>query len=444
MKFSAGCLPHPLPKAGTELVSTCELRALRSGAAALFLASAAAGFLNPSPAAGQMMVGPNFQVSVADIQENEPDIAAWGDRLVAVWWRDESTSAVAWAYSLDGGQTWLQGGGLPSSGTADRAFARGSICATNSGEFYCAAVVGLYGEVGVYRGSFVGSSFAWSTPVAATPPGSEGRPLLPDVPRIECDPERGYLYLTYTHARILSDDSAPHTINFVRSLDQGATWSAPVALSSDKCNGSQAVVGPDGELYVVWEDFGTRRIVGRKSVDFGASFGAPFVVASIQDNLGIEPPGWRRSVSRENPEYPDGLCEGPGFPAVAIDRTAGPHRGSLYVVWPEYGDGAPGLYRASVNESEPNSWFSQATPVEIGQDVYGSMLGGDQDCLTFEATRGTTLWIGGGGGDYQPLRVSSPVDGPQHLLRSGYVRHAYHVRDTTRGRSGAPGDLHRP
>ena len=129
-------------------------------------------------------------------------------------------------------------------------------------------------------------------------------------------------------------------IELVRSLDGGATWEAPrvidevcrgPALSFPFVQGSQVAVGPDGEVYVLWErydDFNPtmfldaidREIRSRKSVDSGATF-APFTkvadVFPIGDSFAIRG-GFRTFLDLQS---------------LAIDRSRGSSRGDVYVAF---------------------------------------------------------------------------------------------------------------
>src|SRR5207237_6637789 len=117
------------------------------------------------------------------------------------------------------------------------------------------------------------------------------------------------------------------------SLHRGQTWSPAMALSSSYCNGARAAAGPDGELYVGWDDCQSRQVMGRRSDNFGTSFSAPFVVAPMLDNLGTKPIGYYYPPScRMNPVYPT-YNSAPDFPAIDVDRSSGPRRGTLYVTW---------------------------------------------------------------------------------------------------------------
>jgi len=242
---------------------------------------------------------------------------------------------------------------------------------------------------------------AWQGPIHPVPwrevKGTGQDPY--DAARLACDPERGYLYLAYTRARSVSAVTFDYTINLVRSLDGGQTWGAPLALSGTACNGASPVVGPDGELYVIWEDFASRQMVGRKSTDFGQSFGAPFAVGSVNDNLGAVPAGYIPMLDRRNPLYYSSYLFPPSFPSVAIDRGAGPRRGALYVAWNEHVGGTTGDAERGVYESEPNNGYAAATPIRPGDEVIGVAvspdIGDDPDYFSVDGEAGSTLWIDG-------------------------------------------------
>lgn len=301
-----------------------------------------------------------------------------------------------------------------------------TVCVLESGAYFAAVQFATWvppysKTIAIYRGEFDGGMLAWGSPFYAVPLLSELEDAIAyDAAQLACDPERGYVYLSFTRTDETAVELYDYTIRFVRSLDGGLTWSAPIDLSGTKCNGSQPVVGPDGEVYVIWEDFSTRQILGRQSLDFGQSFGPTFIVASTSDNLASGPPGYCPISGRVNPYYTS--CSslfGPGFPAVAIDRTTGPRRGSLYVAWSEAATGAvtspsPG----NVLEVEPNDHFATAMPVELGQNVGGfeassDLGGGGDDYYALDLEAGTTLWLEGSIIDVFPTPMP---DNPQCIL----------------------------
>jgi hypothetical protein len=333
----------------------------------------------------------------ANLLENEPDVAAYGGRGVAVWYRWTPTSLVGWAYSTDFGNTWTDGGNLPISPVNEGALGFPTICTDQASLFYVSTSLATptgY-TIGVWRGQFLEDRLEWATPVLVAP--TLDYPY--DSPRIVCDPVNGTLYVSCTRVtKDMYSDVFDHEILFVRSTDGGQTWGAPLVLSSLSCNGSRPVVGPEGEIYVVWEDFSAQQIICCKSTDLGQTFGPPMVVAAIQDNLASGPPDYLRS-GRENPVYEHcGNGFVPNFPSIAVDRTNGPNRGTIYVTWTDYASGTVGPITATSGEREPNDWYGAATPVSIGQAIDGRVWSPDHftdnwDFFSFFGTQGTTVWI---------------------------------------------------
>jgi hypothetical protein len=301
---------------------------------------------------------------------------------------------------MDGGGTWADGGALPTRGF-DIPDGMPTVCVDASGNFYAAAHYNVYLQgytVAVWRGSFQGSSVVWGPPTVAVPPIYDWPTY--DRPWITCDPERGYLFLTYTRVHESSSSPSQMTVYFTRSVDQGLTWSVPQALSNAASNGAHPAVGPDGELYVVWEDYAAQQVVGCKSIDFGASFGPSFTVAPMLDNIATPPPSWVAPNYRSNPLYNALGPANSSFPAIAVDRSHGPRRGTIYVTWAEYATGTVGEAAGTVYDPEPNNYFAQAAPFTIGQDISGyaqsaDFGGADCDIYTFIGTVGQTLWITG-------------------------------------------------
>src|SRR5262249_27794459 len=90
----------------------------------------------------------------------------------------------------------------------------------------------------------------------------------------------------------------------------------------------------------------------------------------------------------------------PNFPALAVDRGSGPQRGTLYMVWAEYPNGAPAPSTGNIREQEPNDTPATAQVVPLDCDVLGglgSLDFADADYFQLNLTKGETIWIGGQG-----------------------------------------------
>jgi hypothetical protein len=108
-----------------------------------------------------------------------------------------------------------------------------------------------------------------------------------------------------------------------RSSDEGATFT--VTRIDDSSGPGRVIaanpfVGPNGEVYVAWNDIAADTIAFNRSFDGGVTWGTPGVVAakSIPFDIGIPAISFRRALV---------------YPACDADRSRGPHRGRLYCSW---------------------------------------------------------------------------------------------------------------
>lgn len=137
--------------------------------------------------------------------------------------------------------------------------------------------------------------------------------------------------------------------------DDGATWSAPIALASGCLIGAVPAVAANGDLHVVWYDCnsGIRQVV-RKSTDGGLSFGPQVTAAS-----GLVPPPNPLLGSRFRVNAP--------FPAIATDPT---NFNNVYVTWSS--DNGPSHTDVFVSRSidAGNTW--SFPPVRVNDDPIGN------------------------------------------------------------------------
>lgn len=151
---------------------------------------------------------------------------------------------------------------------------------------------------------------------------------------VAVDPRDGTLYVTWALIAPLAtpgDAFGVATAHIVvsRSLDGGNTWSPPLAVSPPLegnvfNQGNTPAVGPGGEVYVTWIDFGTSRLFFTSSRDKGQVWSPPRAIRSIE----------ALPASLPNSEF-----RTPTLTSMAVDHSRGPARGTVYIAWPDAGAG---------------------------------------------------------------------------------------------------------
>jgi len=234
--------------------------------------------------------------------------------------------------SGDGGNTWA-GVDLPLPppiGANGSDFGSDpSLAFDTSGNLFYSYIVVFFGagngingtEVAVARSTDGGKSY----PFANFFSFSGGSDHFNDKPMIAADtnmtsPFRDQVYVAWDAA---SGGSAQGGVRFARSSDHGASFSVS---RIDNPNGKGAAiaavpfVGPNGEVYVAWNDIAANTIAFNRSFDGGATFGSPSVIAkkSIAFDIDIPAISFRRALV---------------YPTCDSDRSNGPHNGRLYCVW---------------------------------------------------------------------------------------------------------------
>jgi hypothetical protein len=344
--------------------------------------------------------------------QSEVSIASSGNYVVAAW-NDgigildvPETDTQGFGYSTDGGNTWVDGGIPPKTNVGTWNSDPVVVVNEKTGAFYFAALCDLSSSengIGVVKGTFIGNNFLWGTPALATL--SDNSVALFDKSWMAVDSLTGNLYVSYSHFNVVGGQLVSNQIEFVRSTDDGLSWSSPQSLSSvgdaGLVQGSRPAVGPDGEVYAVWHalgqssganknsPFGRDFLRLRKSTDGGATFGPEVTADSLFSNFGSGAPGFNREM-------------GVTFPGITVDRSDGPHRGRVYLTWNEslnfYNDPFPDPqldFSLARNEIEPNEDLQSATPFTLGDILRGvrSVRGvpGDRDYWTFDGIQGETV-----------------------------------------------------
>jgi hypothetical protein len=136
-------------------------------------------------------------------------------------------------------------------------------------------------------------------------------------------PLRDTIYAAWDTAT--GGSSSSNAILVSRSTDRGSTFSQPVTASttlggSHQVIGANPFVGPDGTLYVAWNDILQNTIAESSSSNGGHTFGPTHVVATKQAafDVGIPSMNTRRALI---------------YPACGADTSMGASRGTLYCSW---------------------------------------------------------------------------------------------------------------
>ncbi len=288
-------------------------------------------------------VGPNTLVNSRDLcggrgnTQSETSMAVYGN-VIVVAFNDSrgfycpSRSTVGWAFSLDGGQTFVDGGTLPG-GLSPWSNGDPWVAVGPDGTFYVSGIANNFRGMSISRGTVGNDGITWSSPVLATS-GANGT----DKEALVVDQTTGTVYMAY--------DVNNQRVELVRSDDQAATWTTPVILPSPGGIGAFPTIDPNGRLYVTWLTgwpSANQRLVTSSSDDGGQTFTSPVTISSI---CPINVSGFNRGQM-------------PAFPSVAIDQSGGPLNGRVYVAF-HSSCGAPGNAYLTWSDDGGQTWADAA------------------------------------------------------------------------------------
>jgi hypothetical protein len=219
-------------------------------------------------------------------------------------------------WTKDGGNTWtaVDLGGEGDPGVAfDRA-----------GNAYFSFIDSNFG-ISVRKSTDGGVSWAPAVQVASSPitNGLEDKPAIavgPDHTNNATD----RVYVGW------DDEGAGDVLQVSSSGDGGATWTAPISVDGQRSEiYAQPAVGPDGTLYIAWDNFATRNqssIMFSRSTDNGATFSTPVVAATSTINL-FNTTGTGRYYIPAQPTR--GIA---ADPSLAVEQS-GPNAGRIYLTY---------------------------------------------------------------------------------------------------------------
>ncbi|MGE5480547.1 MAG: T9SS type A sorting domain-containing protein [Chloroflexota bacterium] len=207
---------------------------------------------------------------------------------------------------------------------------------------------------------------------------------------------------TYRHdlyipwKRVTPRDSATQIV-ISKSTDRGESWSSPIGISPRLSGTSEdttygqsfplATTGPNGEVYVVWND-GIEHAVGfAKSLDGGKTYSAPRLIQRY-NIFGVtrllEGQGWRHSLKVK--------VRAEAYPVVLADVSASPTRGNLYLTWAA--DNIPNIYFSKSTDkgetwSAPKIVHSDTTNDQFWQWLAQDPISGDLAIMYLDSRNDT-------------------------------------------------------
>jgi hypothetical protein len=268
---------------------------------------------------GPVTVGPNVPTNSREICDSgrgkiqsETAITVSGNAVVVAYndsrggicpTQPPGYQSIGWAYSLDGGQTFTDGGPIDVPGRLSINDGDPWLVTGIDGTIYLSGIWQSLNGLAVVRGTVTNTGIDWAGPTVLTGAGAYDKEAM------VVDPNSGTLYLTYTRF------GGPGGIWLYRSDDGGLSFQGPFAVRSGAGGqGSVPAIGPNGEVYVSWNtNSGT--IAFAKSLDGGSTFGPPITAGPVNS---FTIPGQDRSSD---------------FPHMAVDLSGGDNTGTIYITY---------------------------------------------------------------------------------------------------------------
>jgi hypothetical protein len=290
---------------------------------------------------------PNVVVTGANDEIEEPDCtldASGGSQCPF----DPETDSTGIYVSTDGGATyatrildWWPSGGTVSSGDPIVAFGPkpGGASNADGGRLYAGGLAqrpdAAPNQVQLAVAWSDDQGRTWSRPVEIS--SFDAKVHFNDKPSLWADanpasPHYGTVYAAWTlffgnGSFGRSNTFSPEPIMFARSTDFGRTWSKAQKIAQFSRNngavggrqGSEIRTGPDGTVYVFWNDAAGKesKLTMARSFDGGRTFERPRYIARILDNASPFPGARFRNAS---------------FPSASVSQTTG----AVFVTWPDY------------------------------------------------------------------------------------------------------------
>ncbi|MFC3802225.1 sialidase family protein [Cohnella sp. GCM10012308] len=305
----------------------------------------------------------NFQVTPAGFPKFEPSVAVnllIPGIMVAVSVDTSSGSPMTGLYrSLDGGNSWSNATlPLPAGFT-------GAEAPTVAYGFPNTFVVAAHAFPGASDGTTIfyistDNGVTFSPPKIVAP--GFGTYINNDETNVTVDvgqssPYLGNIYVTYNHQFNVAN-GGNSTAFLQRSIDNGATWNTTILLSSEsnQVERPEVAVSLTGIVYAAWVTVNpSYNYIIRRSLDGGATFEAPVLVANV--------------VPVPNPlPVPNYNFRVLTFASISTDRSIGPFTEDVYAVWQDNRQGYADIFM-SKSTDQGQHW---SVPVPITGAPAGS------------------------------------------------------------------------
>ena len=295
--------------------------------------------LRVSPASDQ---DPRNETSIAVSPINEQVIVGTS-KVIVGGASGLGTSQVAFYSSSDGGQHWSTSmlGAADGIATPQKVWPRASdpsVAADADGNFYLMILTldnPPSSDTGVYVFKSTDGGQTFKDPVAVFfDLGNGTASKRADKCYITVDKSTSSPFLNTVYAVWVSTEPDRTVVYTSYRRPGDAGFSQPKVISHNgDMRGPSITTGPDGELYAAWHGIGSpKTLLFNASTDGGNTFfslnTAPGVDFNMHNYVGsLSEPSAAiviRGISRMN-----------SFPVIDVDRSTGPNRGRVYVVWAE-------------------------------------------------------------------------------------------------------------
>ena len=268
--------------------------------------------------------GPQSETFIAINQNKTKTLAAGSNEIFRLPMRGY--------FSTNGGSSW---GGVdlplpPAKGAGGIDFGSDpSLTFDSQGSVFYSYIVVFFGSGNGINGTEM--AVAKSTDGGKTYPTANffsfesGSNHFNDKPMITADTNPGSalrdnIYVAWDAA---SGGSIGGGIRVGTSSDHGQTFSVTRAddpSGPGRSIGASPAVGPNGELYVAWNDYVANAIVFNRSLDAGKTWGVPLTVSGkvLPFDIAIPAESFRGALV---------------YPSLGVDVSSGPHRGRIYCSW---------------------------------------------------------------------------------------------------------------